>query len=144
MKALVVTGPNQIKLTEVEMPTLGSVQVLIQVKYSMMCSSDVKLIKGDYHGLKLPLIPGHEWSGVIAQAPEKYKHLIGKKAVVDILFPCLQCEQCRKGRRNLCENMNEIGVNLDGGYAEYVAVDVKNVIVIPDTISLKEACIIDP
>ncbi|MCX7747694.1 MAG: alcohol dehydrogenase catalytic domain-containing protein [Clostridia bacterium] len=144
MKALYVLGPNQLKFCETEEPAFNEEQVLIKVQYSMMCSSDVKLIRGDFHGLKLPLIPGHEWSGVVAKAPEKYQYLVGKKVVVDILFPCQQCEQCRKSRRNLCENMNEIGVNLNGGYAEYVVADVKNVIPIPDSISLKDACLIEP
>lgn len=144
MKALFVTGPNQLKFCEVDKPTFNDEQVLVKVKYSMMCSSDVKLIKGEFHGLALPLIPGHEWSGTVEDAPEKYKNLIGKNVVVEILSPCLVCEQCRKGRRNLCTNMDEIGVNLHGGYAEYVVVNAKNVIPIPECISLKDACIIEP
>ncbi|RCX11129.1 L-gulonate 5-dehydrogenase/2-deoxy-scyllo-inosamine dehydrogenase [Anaerobacterium chartisolvens] len=144
MKVLRATQPGRLELCEVEKPALKEEQVLIQVKYSMVCSSDIKLIRGEFHGLSFPVVPGHEWSGIVVEAPEKYKHLIGRKAVADILFPCLKCEQCRKGRRNLCENLLEIGISLQGGYAEYIAVDVTNVIPIPDSIPLKHACIIEP
>jgi len=144
MKALVVIAPNQILFKDVDIPIFDRDQVLVEVKYSMMCSSDVKLIKGQFHGLKYPIIPGHEWSGKVVDATPNHKHLIDKKVVVDILSPCLTCEQCRRGRRNLCANLNEIGINLNGGYAEYIAVNVKNVIPISDDISYKDACIIEP
>jgi len=145
MKALVVTGPSQIELKEIEIPKIKGNEVLIKVQYSAMCSSDVKLIKGNYHGLVYPCVPGHEWSGVVVEAAdEKNKELIGKKVVVDILFPCLQCEHCRSGKRNLCENLLEIGISLQGGFAEYVAVDAKNVFVLSDDTSLKKACIMEP
>lgn len=144
MKALKVTGPSKIELCEMEVPKLQNNQVLIKVEYSAMCSSDVKLIKGNYDGLVYPCVPGHEWSGVVTETTEQNKHLLGRKVVVDILFPCLQCEPCRTGKRNLCTNLKEIGISLQGGFAEYVAVDAKNVIPISDSVSLKHACIIEP
>ncbi len=144
MKALKVTGPGKIELCDIEIPKLQDNQVLIKVEYSAMCSSDVKLIQGNYDGLVYPCVPGHEWSGVVTETREDNKHLLGKKVVADILFPCLQCEPCRMGKRNLCTNLKEIGISMQGGFAEYVAVDAKNVISISDSISLKHACIIEP
>lgn len=144
MKSVQVVGANELRLIEQDIPELKEDQVLIKIEYSLMCSSDVKLIKGQFHGLKLPLVPGHEFSGVVVKAAGSNQHLVGKKVVVDILSPCLKCEFCRKGRKNLCKNLEEIGVTLDGSYSEYLVSDARNVIVIPDDVDLKEASLIEP
>jgi len=144
MRALQVSRPGKIALNTVEKPTLEGGKVIVKVAYSALCSSDIKLIKGDYHGLVYPCTPGHEWSGTVVEACCGYEHFVGKNVVIDILSPCQKCELCREGHGNLCTNMKEIGISLPGGFAEYAAVDANKVIPIPDMISLKDACIVEP
>jgi 2-desacetyl-2-hydroxyethyl bacteriochlorophyllide A dehydrogenase len=145
MKALIVSGANKIQFSkEKDLPRLQEHQVLVKVAYSAMCSSDVKLVKGEFHGLVYPHVPGHEFTGVVTKTGEQNKHLFGKKVVVDTLMPCMQCEFCRNGKGNLCKNLRETGVNIDGGFAEYVAVDAVNVIPLADDMCLKQACVVEP
>jgi 2-desacetyl-2-hydroxyethyl bacteriochlorophyllide A dehydrogenase len=144
MKALVLTGPGQLSLREVPTPQFGEDELLVAIKYASMCSSDTKLIRGSFHGQKLPLIPGHEWCGVVADAPPRYRDWVGRKVVADILMPCLVCEHCRIGRRNLCTNLSESGITRDGGFAEYTTVKAVNVMALPDAMPLKHGCIVEP
>lgn len=142
MKALVVTGPDKGSIADIPYPFLVEDTAIVKIEYTLMCSSDVKLLEGDYHGLTYPHTPGHEFSGIVVDA--FHKENIGKRVVVDTLMPCGECEYCKKGYGNLCENLAEIGDNRPGSFAEYVLVKEKNMYEIPDSVSLKEASLIEP
>ena len=142
MKALVVTGPDKGEIREIPYPTLKEDTAIVKIEYTLMCSSDVKLLEGDYHGLIYPHTPGHEFSGVVVDS--FHKENIGKRVVVDTLMPCGECEYCKKGFGNLCENLAEIGDNRLGSFAEYVLVKEKNMYEIPEDVSLKDASLIEP
>lgn len=144
MKALVLSAPGQISLRDVPMPRLEQDELLIEIRYASMCSSDVKLIRGDFHGQRLPLIPGHEWSGVVADAPPHSRHWVGQSVVADILMPCHACEYCRMGHKNLCTNLSESGITRDGGFAEYTTVKAANVLALPADMPLKHGCAVEP
>ena len=142
MKGLVVTGPNEAEIKEIPYPTLVENTAIVRIEYTLMCSSDVKLLAGNYHGLKYPHTPGHEFSGVVVDA--YHKEYVGKRVVVDTLMPCGDCEFCRRGQGNLCENLAEIGDNRPGSFAEYVLVKEENLYEIPDAVSMKDASLIEP
>ena len=142
MKALVVTGPDEATIQEVTYPQMIENTAIIKIEYTLMCSSDVKLLAGNYHGLKYPHTPGHEFSGIVVDA--YHKENIGKRVVVDTLMPCGTCEFCKRNQGNLCENLAEIGDNRPGSFAEYVLVKEDNMYEIPETISLKDASLIEP
>ncbi len=144
MKALLLSGPNQISIRDVPLPRFGEDELLIEIRYASMCSSDVKLIRGEFHGQRLPLIPGHEWCGVVADAPPRHSHWVGRKVVADILMPCHACEYCRIGKRNLCTDLSESGITRDGGFAEYTTVKATNVIALPSAMPLRQGCVIEP
>lgn len=142
MKGLVVTGPNEMSIKEIPYPKLQKDTAIVQVDYTLMCSSDVKLLNGDYHGLKYPHTPGHEFSGTVVES--YHKENVGKRVVVDTLMPCKQCEFCRRGQTNLCEHLAEIGDNRPGSFAEYVLVREENMYEIPENTTTKAASLIEP
>ena len=109
MKAYVLEAVNSLTYKDVEIPSLEEGWVLVKVKASGICSSDIPRIykKGTYH---FPTIPGHEFSGIVEKAgsiiEEKW---IGKKVAVFPLIPCRACHACMEGNYEMCENYNYIG-----------------------------------
>ena len=138
-RALVISEPNNVELKEVSLPDLKEGEVLIRVKYCCICSSDLRILEGTILDQKYPIVPGHEWSGEVIKATTKYERLVGKRVVANTLQPCLECPSCRKGMHNLCQNLSEIGFTLNGAWADYLIVQGRNIVVLPDNISLKDA-----
>lgn len=144
MKAYVLHGINDLKYEEVEMPALESGWALVRVKAAGICSSDIPRIftKGTYH---FPTIPGHEFAGEVASVADTCnQELVGKKVGVFPLIPCRRCPSCRKEQFEMCENYDYVGSRRDGGFAEYVAVPVWNLMVLPEQISFEEAALMEP
>lgn len=144
MKAVRVLGPSEYIIEEVDIPSIRDNEVLLKVKQALICSSDVKLINGEFHGLSYPMTPGHEFSGQIVKVPEGLEEMIGKKAVADILIPCRKCSFCNEGKINLCKNLNEIGINKQGAFAEYVSVPIENLKLIDFDVNYKRAALVEP
>lgn len=91
------------------------------------------------------LTPGHEFSGVVHKVADKEnERLIGKKVGIFPLIPCRACEQCKQGHYEMCSHYDYVGSRRDGGFAEYVAVPVWNLIELPESVSLKEAAMMEP
>jgi len=143
MKAAILREFNKpLSLESVPVPTIGENEVLIKVKAVGICQSDVHL----WHGSeidKMPLIPGHEVSGTIEKAGTRVKNVkCGERVVMDYRITCGECYYCSSGRTNLCDSARDIGANIDGGYAEYVAVPSRQVYHLPDEITFEEGAII--
>ena len=128
MKALVIEAPGSIEVREVVDPEIKKDDdVLIRVTACGICGTDIHIL-GGLKSAKYPVIPGHEFCGVVEdvgkRAAEKLRK--GDRIVVDPNLSCFQCEACREGRINHCTNgMINQGVNLDGGFAEFARVNVK-------------------
>ena len=138
MKACVLHNINDLKYEEVSMPVLNEGEVLLKIRASGICGSDIQRVfeKGTYH---FPTIPGHEFAGEIVDAfEEKSKFLIGKKAAVFPLLPCFECSSCQIGEYAQCKNYNYYGSRCDGGFAEYLAVKVFNLVLLPDEVTFEE------
>lgn len=148
MRALVITEPCSIEVREVEVPTIGSDEVLVQSYAVGISESDVQLYQGwrpeGYY--RYPVIPGHEWSGVVVEVGEHVRGIVaGNKVVVESMLYCGVCPSCREGASNLCEaGYDEIGFTRSGGMAEYVAVPARLVHVLPDDAVLEEATLLEP
>ncbi len=144
MKAYVLQGIDNLVYKEVPEPVLQDGWALVKVKAAGICSSDIARIftNGTYH---FPTIPGHEFCGeVIKVYDEENKRLIGKRVGVFPLIPCKECEFCMKGQYEMCKNYNYLGSRCDGGFAEYVAAPVWNLIELPDNVSFSQAAILEP
>jgi 2-desacetyl-2-hydroxyethyl bacteriochlorophyllide A dehydrogenase len=144
MRALVAEAADRFEVREVKEPDLRSDEVMVRVAYCTICGSDLKLLRGAMGDIRFPLVPGHEWSGVVVEAPSAHRHLMGRQVVADILQACGGCRYCATGRHNLCPDLEEPGLTLDGAFAEYVAVKARLLHPLPEAIPLREACLIEP
>ena len=144
MKAYVLEGINQLIYKEVPKPLLSEDYVLVEVQASGICNSDIARVftTGTYH---FPTIPGHEFSGKVVEAyDEQGASWIGKRVGVFPLIPCKECACCLDEKYEMCSNYNYLGSRCDGGFAEYVAVPVWNLIELPENVSYQEAAMLEP
>lgn len=143
----VVKNPSKVGVTleDVPLPEFSPWEVLIRVKAVGICGSDLRIFNKTDLDRRENYIPGHEVSGEIVDMGEKvHGFQKGDRIATEICIGCAICRYCRKGLVNLCENLNEIGVTMNGGMAEYVAAPARNVHRIPDSLSFEEATFADP
>ena len=145
MRAAVIREYGKIVSEEVKKPVLTDGNVLVRVKYTSICGSDQHIYKGEFHPrTKLPLIPGHEFAGVIEEAGKDVKDLYkGQKVTVDPIIWCGTCAACREGHFPACTSLKLVGIDLDGGFAEYVSVPSGMIYKIPDHISDEHAALVE-
>jgi len=144
MKACVLHEIGDLRFEEVAAPIPAKDEVLIKIKASGICGSDIPRIftKGTY---RFPTIPGHEFSGQIIDVGESVdKELVGRKAAVFPVLPCKKCEMCQIGEYAQCKYYDYFGSRCDGGFAEYIAVPVWNLVMVPDNLSYEEAAMAEP
>lgn len=145
MKAAVLKEYGKIAMEEVEKPGLMNNNVLIRVKYASICGSDQHIFRGEFHPrTKLPLIPGHEFAGVIEEVGSDVKNFLpGEKVTVDPIIWCGTCAACKAGHYPACSSLKLIGIDLDGGFAEYVSVPSPMIYKIPEHISDEHAALVE-
>ena len=125
---------GKLTLGEKEIPEIGNDEILIKVIACGICGTDIHVFKGINKG-KPNIIRGHEFVGEIVEVGKDVRDLKTKDTViVDPNIPCMNCYQCRNGRIHLCKNLTAIGVDLDGGFAEYCALPSKQAYRLPDNI----------
>ncbi len=133
-----------VALEEVPRPEYSPYEVLIRVRAVGICGSDLRLYRETAAGRKR-LIIGHELAGEIVGCGEKVRDFApGDRVASAICIGCGICRYCRKGYFNLCDKLEEIGITVDGGMAEYVAVPERNVHRVPTGMSFEAATISDP
>lgn len=142
MKALVYTGPNNVEVKDVPVPTSKAGSVKVKMKYCGICGSDIGIALGTHPRAKAPLILGHEFSGEVVEDGKKFKK--GDRVVAYPLLSCGQCLPCRTGNSHVCNTLGLIGIDTDGGIAEYGYVDENVLFKVPDDISDKAATVIEP
>ena len=145
MKAAVFEKVGQIKVKEVPVPEIGDNDVLIKVKYTGICGTDWSIYNGWYSADKLPMIPGHEFSGVIAKLGKNARDLKeGDRVTADINMSCGTCFYCMRGEKLLCDNFTQLGIHTDGTFAEYVKAPAAQVHKLPENLSFEEGAFIEP
>ncbi len=144
MKAYILRGINQFSLEEVKEPSLAPNEVLVQVKAVGICGSDIPRVytTGTY---SYPLIIGHEFSGVVTKVGENVDNCwCGKRVGVFPLIPCKICGPCQKKQYEMCRKYSYLGSRRDGGFAQFVAVPVENLIELSENVSFEEAAMLEP
>jgi alcohol dehydrogenase, propanol-preferring len=135
------TQRQPLRATELATPRPGPDAVLLQVRACAVCRTDLHVVDGELPHPKLPLVPGHEIVGVVralGDGVERFQP--GDRVGVPWLgWTCGECEYCRRGQENLCDQARFTGYTRDGGYAEYAVADQRYCFPIPDAYSDAEA-----
>ena len=125
MKSVVIQRPNEISLADMDFPEPEPGQLMIQVMASGICGTDLHIYRGEYMG-KYPVIPGHEFSGVVTSVGSQVTRFqAGDRVAIEPNIACDNCVHCLNNRQNFCVNWQAIGVTLPGGMEEYVLVPEK-------------------
>ena len=147
MKSAVFYGKHDLRVEEHEMPKVGPQDVLIQVKACGVCGTDVHIYEGDKGAAEVtpPTILGHEFSGVIAEVgSEVTNYKAGDRVCIDPNCYCGACEPCRNGVVHYCEHMIGYGTTVNGGFAEYCAVNERQVYKLGDNTSFEQGAMTEP
>jgi 2-desacetyl-2-hydroxyethyl bacteriochlorophyllide A dehydrogenase len=144
VKALV--WRDDVALEDVEKPKPGKNDVLIRVGAGSICGSDLTITAGKHPRAKPPLILGHEFMGTVEHIPGNLDvpFNTGDRVVVEPLLSCKKCVPCRADHEHVCQNLKLLGVETDGGFAEFVAAPAEKVYPLPYNISNCEASLIEP
>lgn len=148
MKAVIKTeqAPG-IEVKEIPRPVPSEDEILIKVKSAAICGSDLGIYQYTpaYSEMKLPVVLGHEFSGVIAETGSEVKGFqIGGRVISESVKSCGICEFCKSGMSNLCDESTLFGIHTNGGFAEYVTVPQTLLHRIPDSMSFDQAALVEP
>lgn len=147
MKSAVFYGKHDLRVEEHEMPAVGPKDVLIQVKACGVCGTDVHIYEGDKGAAEVtpPTILGHEFSGVITETgAEVTDYKAGDRVCIDPNCYCGSCEPCRNGIAHYCEHMIGYGTTVNGGFAEYCAVNERQVYKLGENTTFEQGAMTEP
>ena len=150
MRAAYLVAPHRFELREVARPEPGPDDVLIRIARTGICGTDLHIFHGHYAAEHLPMIPGHEFTGHVAEVGTSVTYLApGQPVVVDMNIGCTRCYWCRRNEVLNCPQMQQLGITMDGAFAEFIAVPARLVIpastdVPPQVLALTEplACVV--
>lgn len=152
MKAVQLLGKENLKINKISKPQIENNQILLKVKAASICGTDVRMFKNGYANVddEHPLTLGHEVAGVIEEVGSKVSgYQVGMRVSVAPNMGCGICDLCVSGNTHLCENYQAFGINLPGGFAEYLVIPAHairqgNITPLHDDISFEEAALIEP
>ena len=142
MRALECVKPGELVIAERSLPRPGPGEVLVRIRRAGVCGTDLHIFEGSHPYLEYPRVIGHELSGEIAEVGAGSRFAPGRQVYVIPYLACGECVACRRGKTNCCQKLGVLGVHIDGGMAEYVAVPDANVAP-ADGVSLDEAAMVE-
>jgi 2-desacetyl-2-hydroxyethyl bacteriochlorophyllide A dehydrogenase len=144
MRTVVIEKAGSFQIKELPYPGPGEGEVTLDVRACCVCGTDIHLLDGEFKGAVYPLIPGHEFSGVVKEVGAKVTHVKpGDRVAVEPFIACGYCFSCKSGKINQCLNGMVIGhtqstaMKLDGGFSEQVVVPARNLIPLADQVSFE-------
>ena len=144
MKAIVFTAKNEVQFTDLPDPKPGATEVVVEAKASGICHTDYEVLKDNYGTGAFPVVPGHEYAGVVVEVGADVTHVsTSDRVVVDPNLECGNCRACHRGWAHLCENLGAYGVTTHGGFAELSVVNASAVHSIGD-MSFTQAALAEP
>ncbi len=147
MRAIVIERPNEIALQELDTPEPGPGEVRVRSVLTGVCRTDIDILTGalDPRWVRFPVIPGHEWSGVVDAIGEGVTTLEPRQRVVcEGNIGCMSCARCRAGDTHLCERYDAVGFTRGGGWGEYVVVPERILHALPEHVSFEAAALVEP
>lgn len=145
MKAGILYNANDIRLGEAPQPQLAPDEVLVKSAFAGICGTDLHIYRGEFHArVQYPAIQGHEFGGTIeAVGADVQGFAVGDRVAVDPILSCHACPACLSGHINACQSLKLLGVDIDGGYGQYVAAPASHVFKLPDSVPLEHAPMVE-
>lgn len=144
VKQAVLTEPCKFTVIETEPKQPGSKEVLIRTRACGICGSDIHMFEGHHPVLKPPLVMGHEFSGTIeAVGTEVTEFSVGDYVLLIPGQGCGECPACLTGYFNRCRHLKVIGGHIPGGFSEFVTVEARQVLKIPESFPPEEAAMVE-
>ena len=146
MQAGVYTGVDTLKLQEWPKPKLNTGEMLVKVRYAGICGTDMMIHAGKHPRVVPPRVLGHEIFGTVVEIrpPVESQVKEGDRVAVFPLISCGRCAPCREGNAHVCEKLGLLGIDTDGGFAEYVKVSPDQLIPVPSGVDDEQAALIEP
>ncbi len=147
MRAVVIEEPGAIALRELDAPVCAPGEIVVRSRAAGVCRTDLEVLRGelDRRWVRYPCVPGHEWSGEIAEVGEGVDgHAVGDRVVCEGIIPCGRCSRCLAGDTNLCENYDQLGFTRVGGYGEFVLAPARIAHRLPDHVSFEAGVLVEP
>lgn len=144
MKAGILYEKGDIRYTDIDMPAVGDDDVLVKVKATGICGSDIpRVLNGTAH--YFPIVLGHEFSGEVVQTGKDVSTIKPGDRVAGVpLLPCLKCDDCQRGSYSQCQNYSFVGSREQGSFAEYVKVPQRNVVKFDNNVSFEQGAFFEP
>jgi L-iditol 2-dehydrogenase len=147
VRAVVIERPHEVAVREVTRPICGPDDVLVRSHAAGVCRTDLEVLRGelDPRWVRYPCVPGHEWSGTVAEVGRSVTSFRpGDRVVCEGIVPCGRCSRCAAGDTNLCENYDQIGFTRGGGYGEYVLAPARVTHRLPGHVSFEAGVLVEP
>jgi len=145
MLQAILEQPEKIIFREVEKPLVGQGRVLIQVKRIGVCGSDIHAYYGKHPYIQCPIVQGHEFSGQIVERGKGVENFaFGDSVTVMPQLTCGQCYPCTHGNYHICNELKVIGCQAEGAAQEFIAVDQKLVVKLPQGMSHDQGAMVEP
>lgn len=145
MKAGIYHGPKDLRIEQIDIPSVGPKQVLVKTRVSGICGSDLHVFYGDWTQPEAKVATGHELSGVVVGVGDGVTDIVvGDRVCVECFHHCGQCDYCMTGQYNLCRNIRFLSRVGSGGFAEYALLPVSAVFKLPASLSFEEGALVEP
>ena len=147
MRAIVIEQPKAVVLKDIETPTPGPGEVRVRSVVAGVCRTDLDIATGalDPRWVRFPVVPGHEWSGIVDSVGEGVSTVEpGQRVVCEGNIGCMSCPRCRAGDTHLCLNYDAVGFTRGGGWGEFVVVPARILHQLPEHVSFEAASLVEP
>ena len=145
MRAGILYGDCDIRLGTTADPEIQPGEVLVETGFAGICGTDLHIYRGEFHDrVKFPAITGHEFGGVVRDVGRHVSNIkVGDRVAVDPIISCHNCPACLSGHINACRTLKLLGVDLDGGFGQYVAVPASRVFLLPENVPMTYAPMVE-
>jgi threonine dehydrogenase-like Zn-dependent dehydrogenase len=145
VKAGILYDDQDIRLGDAPDPHIQPNEVLVAPKYAGICGTDLHIYRGEFHSrVKFPAILGHEFGGIIQEIGKEVQDFqVGDRVVVDPIISCHSCPACLSGHLNACRTLKLLGVDLNGGFGQYVSAPESHLYRLPDSVPMTYAPMVE-
>lgn len=145
MRAALLEGAKDIRVGTLPDPRPGPHEVLVKSAFAGLCGTDLHIYRGEFEArVRYPVVQGHELGGVVEEVGREVRGLRrGDRVAIDPIVSCHACVACLSGRINACKSLKLLGIDLPGGFGEYVAAPAAHAFKLPDSVALEHVPMVE-